>query len=97
MVREVCLAKNEKPWDAALQVVVNPQPTHGVMNRGKDTHGLGVRILTRDAVVHLEQVAVAGLDNVPSKAGDVITEVEVHRQARVARPSAIVANFLGVS
>jgi hypothetical protein len=41
------------------QVVVDPQPAHRVVRGGVDAHRGLVRVLPGDALVHLEQVAVA--------------------------------------
>ena len=64
VVGEVRLAQHEQPGQVAHQVVVDPEPAHRVVDRGVDAHRQLVRILAGDAVVHLEEVAVALLDDV---------------------------------
>ena len=58
VVGEVRLAAHEASGDGAHQVIVHPEPAHGVVRRRVDAHRSPVRVLAGDAVVHLEQVAV---------------------------------------
>ena len=87
VVGEVRLAEHEQPGQVAHQVVVDPQPAHRVVDGGVDAHRHVVRVLVGDAVVHLEEVAVALLDHVacPRRSIDV-GEVEV--RAVLQRPDA---------
>ncbi len=78
MVGEVRLAEHVQPGHVAHQVVVDPEPTHRVVDGGVDAHRHLVRVLVGDALVHLEQVAVALLDDVLAEALDRLGEVEVH-------------------
>ena len=86
VVGEVRLAEHEQPGHVAHQVVVDPQPAHRVVDRGVDAHRHLVRVLAGDALVHLEQVAVALLDDVLAEPLDRLREVEVH--AVLQRPDA---------
>ena len=54
------------------------------MDRGVDAHRHVVGVLGRDALVHLEQVAVARPDDVDAEPLDGLLEIEVDRQARFA-------------
>ena len=78
VVGEVRLAEHVEPRDVAHEVVVDPQPAHRVVDRGVDAHGHLVRVLVGDAVVHLDEVAVALLDDVVPESLDRVAEVEVH-------------------
>ena len=60
--RRSCLADHVEARDRAHQVVVDPQPAHRVVHGRIDAHRHFVRILVRDALVHLEQIAVALAD-----------------------------------
>ena len=64
VVREVRLAEHVQAREVAHQVVVNPEPAHRVVDGRVDPHGDLVRVLTGDALVHLEEVVVALLDDV---------------------------------
>ena len=68
LVGEVRLAEHEQPGQVAHQVVVDPQPAHRVVDGGIDAHRHDVRVLVGDALVHLEEVAVALLDHVLARA-----------------------------
>ena len=57
-----------EPGHVAHQVVVDPEPAHRVVDRGVDPHRHAVRVLAGDALVHLEEVAVALLDHVVAEA-----------------------------
>ena len=66
MVGEVRFAHAEQAGDGGLQVVVHPQPAHGVVAGRVDAHGHAVRVLGGDPLVHLEQGPVqseAGSEN----------------------------------
>ena len=77
VIREVRLAEHVQPGDVAHQVVVNPEATHRVVHGGVDAHGDLVRVLVGDALVHLDEVAVALLDDVLAEPADRVREVEV--------------------
>ena len=70
---------DEQAGDRGHQVVVDPQPAHRVVDGGVDAHRHLVRVLVGDALVHLEEVAVA-LARSTSLAEplDGVGEVEVH-------------------
>ena len=59
MIGEVCLADHMQPGNGAHEVVVHPEPAHGVVDGGVDSHRRPIGILVGDSLVHLEQVAVA--------------------------------------
>src|SRR5882724_446183 len=65
------------------------------MDRRVDAHRYVVGILTGDALVHLEQIAVSLADDVLAQALDRIAEVEVHSLAAGADPPAFIAHPLG--
>ena len=67
LVGEVRLAEHEQPGHVAHEVVVDPEPAHRVVDRGVDAHRHDVRVLVGDALVHLEEVAVALLDHVVAR------------------------------
>src|SRR5919198_5658406 len=64
------------------------------MDRRIDTHGYFVGVLTGDALVHLEQVAVALADDVLAQPLDGGAEVEVHPIAAGPDSPALVADPL---
>ena len=77
VIGEVRLAEHEQPGHVAHQVVVDPQATHRVVDRRVDAHGDDVRVLAGDALVDLEEVAVALLDDRAPEPLDRLREVEV--------------------
>ena len=68
MVGEVRLAEHVEAGHVAHQVVVDPEPTHRVVDGRVDAHRHHVRVLAGDALVHLDEVAVALLDHVLARA-----------------------------
>ena len=78
VVGEVGLAGAVQAGDRGHQLVVDPQPAHRVVAGRVDAHRRLVRVLVGDALVHLEQVAVALLDDVLAETVDRLGEVEVH-------------------
>src|SRR4030095_11206480 len=65
------------------------------MDRRVDAHRHVVGVLTGDALVHLEQIAVPLADDMLAQAPDRIAEVEVHPLAAGADPPAFIAHPLG--
>jgi hypothetical protein len=95
VVGEVRLADHVQAGDVAHQVVVHPEPAHGVVDRWKDAHRHLVRILIRDPLVHVEQVAVALADGGFPEALDAVGKVEIDAQPAGPHPATVVAGFLG--
>ena len=85
VIGEVRLAQHEQAGNRRHQVVVHPQPAHRVVDGGVDAHRHLVRILVRDPLVHVEQVAVAAADRLDAEALDRVGEVQIHRQAASRR------------
>jgi len=96
VIGEVRFAGDEQSRDRALEVVVDPQAAHRVVRRGVDAHRHAVGVLARDALVHLEEVAVALADRVDAVARDGVAEVEVDRHARRPDAAALVALLLRI-
>ena len=97
MVAEVRLAQGEQPGDGGLQVVVHPQPAHRVVGGGVDAHRDRVGVLAGDALVHVEQVPVAGLDRLGAEAVDGGGEVQVDAVAQRPDAATLVDDGLGVA
>ena len=64
---------------------------------GINSHRNFVRILAGDALVHLEQIAVAIRDDVLAKTLDGIGEIEIHAEAGVADSAAFIANCFRIA
>ena len=77
VIREVDFASRIETGDRGHQLVVDPQPAHRVVTGGVHAHRGRVRIFAGDALVHLEQVAVALFHDVLAKARDRCREIEV--------------------
>ncbi len=77
VVGEVRLAGHEQAGDRGLEVVVDPQAAHHVVDRGVDPHRGLVRVLAGDPGVHVEEVVVLLLDAVAAEALDRGAEVQV--------------------
>ena len=85
VVGEVGLAEHEQAGDGAHQVVVDPEAAHGVVDGRVDAHRDLVGVLVGDALVHVEEVAVALADRRLAEAADGVGEVEVDAEAGLAR------------
>ena len=59
VVGKVRLAQREQAWNGGLEIVVDPQAAHRVMDGRIDAHRRLIRILTGDPLIHVEQIAVA--------------------------------------
>ena len=97
MVGEVGLADAVQPGHRSHQVVVHPEAAHRVVDGRVDTHGLLVRILTGDPVVHVEQVPVLGRDGFQAVTGDGRREVQVHAILQRADAAPFVTHCLSVA
>ena len=94
MVGEVRLAQHVQSLDGAHEVVVHPEPAHRVVHRRIDAHRTGVRVLVGDALVHLEEIAVALLDGLLAQPLDGVGEVEIHAASAGADAASVIAGFL---
>ena len=95
MLGEIGLPQHKQSRHRAHQVVVDPQTTHRVVGRGVDPHRREAGILAGDALVHLQQVAVARLNRCLAIAGDGVRQVEIHRPAPGTDTMARQALFAG--
>src|SRR5262249_19942172 len=95
VVREISLAQHKEPVDRAHQVVVDPQPSHGVVNRRVNPHRNLVRILAGDPLIHLKQVAVLLADGVLAQSLNRVGEIQVYAEPRITHTEALVADLLG--
>ena len=67
------------------------------MDGGVNAHGRLVRILAGNALVHLEQVAVALFNGVTAQTLDGVAEVQINGQTGFSHAAAFVAHHLGVA
>ena len=106
VVAEVALTDSEQTLDAGLQLIVNPDTTHRVVDSRIDHHGIVVllaidlvgqftRIDIGDLLVHVEEVAIALANHVDTQAVDGLAEVEEHGLASVVDTVTLVATLLG--
>ncbi len=95
VVGEVCLAADEEAGDGALEVVVHPEAAHGIVNGGEDHHGSAVGVVSGDAFIHFEEVAVAFLDGFFAVALDGVAEVEEDAESGGGHAVSGIAEFLG--
>ena len=59
MIGEIGFADHVQPGDRAHQVVIDPQASHRVVDSRIDAHRDLVGILVRDALIHLEEIAIS--------------------------------------
>ncbi len=94
MIGEVRFADDVQPRDRGHEIVVHPQPAHRVVRGREDAHGRAIGVLVRDALVHLEEVAVAFADRALAEALDRRAEVQVDAEPGLADAAPGVARFL---
>ena len=95
VVGEVRFAEHVQAGDGAHQVVVHPEPAHRVVHGRIDAHRHLVRILVRDALVHLEEIAVALARSCPRRARLMASAKSRYTpQPARADAAAFVADFL---
>ena len=70
MIGEIGFANYEQAGDGALQVIVDPQTAHCVMDGRVNTHRHLIRVFVGDALIHLKEIAVALFNDVFAQAGD---------------------------
>src|ERR1039457_4670325 len=75
--REVGFAQDKQARDIAHQVIVNPEPAHGIVRCWIDTHRPLVSVLVGDLFIHLEQVAITLADGVFAETLDRIGKIEI--------------------
>ena len=97
MVGEVGLADAVQTGHRGHQVVVHPEATHRVVDGRVDPHGLLVRVLTGDPVVHVEQVSVFVRYGFQAITGNGRSEVQVHAVLQRPDSTALVAHRLGIA
>src|SRR5437763_11185579 len=95
VIREIRFADHEQSRNVAHQVVVNPKPAHGVMDRGINSHWELVGVLASDLLVNLEQIPVAFADRFFAKSLDRVGKIEINAAPTRTDPSTFVANRLG--
>ncbi len=94
MVGEVRLPQHKQARKVAHQVIVDPQTTHRVVHGGKNPHGRLVGILPGDLVVHVKKVRIPLLHRLLPEPTDRLGEIQIHPEARLAHPPALVTHPL---
>ena len=97
MIGEIGFAEDEQAGDGALQVVIDPETAHGVVDGWINAHRHLIRIFVGDACVHLKEIAIALFDDVFAEAIDGIGEIEIDAEAGFTDAAALVANSFGVA
>ena len=104
MVGEVALADGEETLYRCLELVVNPDAAHSVVDGREDHHRVVVvhavllvgefaRVDVGDFLIHVEEVAVTLAHYVEAEAVDGFREVKEDCKASVVYAEALVATF----
>ena len=78
VIGEVGFTQHEEPRDVGHQVIVYPEPTHGIVHGWKDAHRCLVGRLIGDLLVDIKKITVACLDRIGPEAIDRVAEVEIY-------------------
>src|SRR3954462_13645714 len=95
VIGKVCLPDDMEPWDGAHQVVIDPEPAHGIVDRRENPHRHPIGIVIGDPLVHLEQIAVAVADGLLPEPADDVGKMQIDAESTLPHPAAFVADFLG--
>ena len=94
MIREICFPDHKQTGHVAHQIIIHPEPAHGVVHRWVNPHWHFVGIFAGYFFVNLEQIAVALANYVFPKPFDRIRKIEVNTAPAGTHAAAFVANFL---
>src|SRR5258708_30953787 len=97
VIGEVRFTTNKQSRDSRHQVVIHPEAAHSVMRSGIDPHRHGVRVLSRDPLIDVEQISVLIANCFQTKALNGIHEVQLHTLPMRPDTASFVAYFLSVS
>ena len=78
-------------------MVIHPQPAHGVVGSGIDPHRHGVRVLSRDPLINVEQISVLIANRFQTEPLNGIREVQVDALSVWSDAPSFIAHFLSVS
>ena len=95
VVREVTLTDSEETLYRGLQLIVNPDTTHGVVDSRVDHHWGLVWIVISDLLIHLEEVAVTVSNSLLAKTVDSVREIKEYCKASSVYAEALIAALLG--
>ena len=104
MVREVSLTNSKQTLYAGLQLVVNPDTTHSIVDSRINHHWVIIlnsidfishlaRINVGDFLIHIKQVAIALTNHVNTQTTNSLREVKEHSQAGIVDTIALVATL----
>jgi len=82
MIREITFTDGKESGYGCHQLIIDPDPTHGIMNGRVDHHGCFIWIVIYDLFVHLEKVSIFGFYGILAKSPDGICKVQVDRESR---------------
>ena len=94
MVREVGLTDGVKARNCSLEVVVNPDTAHGIVDGRVNHHRLLPWRRSSDLLVHLEEVSVSLLYSLVAETLDSILEIEEHGQTGLIDTLALLALYI---
>src|SRR5260370_39476507 len=77
-------------------MVIDPQASHRVMDRGKNAHGGFASVLSGDFFIHVEKIRVLFTDLRLSQATNGIGEVAIDALATWPDPAPLVTDFLRI-
>ena len=95
VVGEVRLADTEQTLYGRLELVVNPDTTHRIVDSREDHHRVLVRVLVHDLLVHLEEVSILLSHYIFAQTLDSLAEVKEDSQTGVVDAVALVATLFG--
>ena len=95
MIGKIRFADDKQTGDVAHQIIVNPEPAHGVVDGRVNSHRHFIGIFAGYLFVNFEQIAVAFTNCVFTEALNRVGKIEINTPPAGANAAAFVANFLG--
>ncbi len=95
VIGKIGFADHEEPRDIAHQFIIDPQAAHRVMHCRIDPHRLFICVLSRDALIHIEEIAISLFDFVAAEPLDRIRKIEIDAAAARTYAPTFIADVLG--
>ena len=96
VIGEIGFADGVEAGNRRHEVVIHPEAAHRVVNGRIDPHGSFIRVLTRYALVHVEKIAIALIDDLLAQAFDRLRKIQINAQAG-SHTEAFVAYGFGIT
>ena len=95
MIGKVRFADDKQAGHVAHQIIINPEPAHGIVDCRVNSHRQFIGVFTSYLFVNFEQISVAFPDRSFAEPLDCVGKIEINAAPAWANAAAFVANFFG--